>query len=93
MGITNRLLAGIVAGLGTGAAYGLARPAVGGMPVVVRGTLAGPAATVGTTGPMAALGMTDPREWSAGSWVSDLAPHPAHGLVTAVVWEMVGTRR
>lgn len=36
-----------------------------------------------TTGPMAAAGVTDVREWKADSWISDLVPHLAYGLVTA----------
>jgi len=42
---------------------------------------------VGTTGPMAALGVTDPRTWPADSWVSDLVPHVAYGLATAAAYE------
>ena len=26
-----------------------------------------------------ALGLTDPREWSASDWLSDLVPHLAYG--------------
>lgn len=85
-------LLGIAAGLGTGALYGLARPALGRMPLPLRGVVAGLAANVGTTGPMAALGVTDPRDWSGDSWVSDLVPHLAYGLVTAAVWEMAARR-
>jgi len=45
------------------------------------------AANVGTTGPMVALGITDPRTWSADSWISDIVPHLAYGLATAAVFE------
>ena len=55
--------------------------------------LAGLAAgAAGTTGPMALLGVTDPRRWPASSWVSDLVPHLAYGLVTAAVWELARPR-
>jgi hypothetical protein len=80
-------LLGIAAGLATGAAYGLVRPRVRRVPVAVLGVGAGLAANVGTTGPMAALGVTDPRTWPAGSWLSDLVPHLAYGLATAASFE------
>jgi|SRR3954447_9865480 hypothetical protein len=85
-------LLGIAAGLGTGAAYGLARPHLPRVPLVVLGVGAGLAVNLGTTGPMAALGVTDPRTWPAGSWLSDLVPHLAYGLVTAVVHDLIRGR-
>lgn len=86
-------LLGIAAGLGTGALYGLVRPRLGDVPLAVLGVGAGLAANVGTTGPMAVGGITDPREWPASSWVSDLVPHLTYGLVTAAVWELARGRR
>ena len=80
-------LLGIGAGLGTGVAYALAHPALRGLPPPVRGVVAGLAATVGSTAPMTALGVTDPRTWPASSWLRDLVPHLAYGLVTAAVYE------
>ncbi|WP_219414116.1 hypothetical protein [Pseudonocardia nigra] len=85
-------LLGIAAGLGTGALYGLVRPRLDGVPLPVLGIGAGLAANVGTTGPMAALGATDPRTWPGSSWVSDLVPHLAYGFTTAAVWELVQSR-
>lgn len=82
-------LVGIAAGLGTGALYGLARPRLGRLPLAVLGTAAGLAANVGTTGPMAAFGITDPRTWSRSSWLADLVPHLAYGLATAAVFEQM----
>lgn len=81
-------LLGIAAGLGTGALYGMVRPRLGHAPLVLLGVGAGLAANVGTTGPMAALGITDPRNWPVSSWLSDLVPHLAYGFVTAAVWEL-----
>ena len=86
-------LMGIAAGLGTGLAYGLVRPRLDGVPLPVLGIGAGLAANVGTSGPMAALGISDPRSWSASSWVSDLIPHLAFGLTTAAVWELAHPNR
>ncbi|WP_202925982.1 hypothetical protein [Goekera deserti] len=36
---------------------------------------------VGTNGPMTALGVTDPRTWSATDRVSDVVPHLAYAAV------------
>jgi hypothetical protein len=78
-------LTGLLAGVGTGAVLGLLR-AAGAQPGVAIGSLG---ATVGAmaagTVPMAALGVTDPRTWTAGAWVSDLVPHLAYGAVTVAV--------
>lgn len=76
-------LAGMLTGVGTGAVLGAAR-AAGLRPDLATSTLAATAAamTAGTA-PMAALGVTDPREWSAGAWISDLIPHLIYGAVTA----------
>ncbi|MGI9000887.1 MAG: hypothetical protein ACR2GH_04400 [Pseudonocardia sp.] len=88
-------LLGIAAGLGTGALYGLVRPKLGRVPFALLGVGASLAANVGTTGPMVALGVTDPRTWPASSWFSDLVPHLAYGFATAAVWELMqpGRRR
>jgi len=79
-------LLGIASGLGVGAVYGLLRPYVR-APLALLGIGAGVAANIGTTGPMVALGITDPRTWSADSWISDIVPHLAYGLATAAVFE------
>jgi hypothetical protein len=36
-----------------------------------------------TDGSMAGLGVSDPRTWSAGAWLSDAVPHLAYGAVTS----------
>lgn len=82
-------LMGIAAGLGTGALYGLVRPGLPRVPLPVLGLGAGLVANVGTTGPMAALGVTDPRTWPADSWISDLVPHLAYGLATAAAFDLM----
>jgi uncharacterized membrane protein len=35
--------------------------------------------------PMTALGLTDPREWTAADWISDAVPHLAYGAATHAV--------
>lgn len=79
---------GYVTGLGVGAGYGLLRGRVRvPVPAAVLGlTLA---ATAGSDAPMAALGLTDPRQWPASSWVTDLVPHFAYGLATAGAYQLI----
>jgi drug/metabolite transporter (DMT)-like permease len=85
-------LLGIGAGLGIGAIYGLFRPRLRRVPPPLLALGVGLAANVGTTGPMAALGITDPRRWSATSWASDLVPHLAYGGITAAVFDLMRQR-
>jgi hypothetical protein len=80
-------LLGYATGCGIGMAYGLLRPRAQGVPTVAAGTAVGLAAMAASDLPMTLLGLTDPREWDAKSWVSDLAPHLVYGLCTAAVYE------
>ncbi|MGI8612813.1 MAG: hypothetical protein ACR2KL_02520 [Nocardioidaceae bacterium] len=84
---SNRLqglgpLLGIVTGVGVGALAGAAR----GLGIAPSGpsgaVLTGGAAMVGANLPMAALGISDPRTWSAADWLADAVPHVAYGVVT-----------
>ena len=78
-------LTGQVAGVGIGGLLGLCR-AAGWRPGFGVGTaVATVGAMVGTSGPMTVLGVTDPRDWPAKSWVVDVVPHLAYGAVTAAV--------
>jgi hypothetical protein len=74
-------LTGLAAGVGVGALVGLIRalgfrshPVVG-TALITAGVLAS------TNGPMTALGITDPRNWSTTDWASDIVPHLAYGAV------------
>jgi hypothetical protein len=90
-------LLGFGVGLGVGAAYGLTGgPCTrGGRGGIAAGALAlTVAALVGSDVPATALGLTDPREWPAEAWLSDLVPHLAYGVVTAVTYDrLTGPRR
>jgi len=85
---SNRLaglgpLLGLVAGVGVGAAYG-AISALTGKPSLKTGMFAtGLAALLAGNAPMTVLGVTDPRQWNAEAWISDVVPHLAYGAVTA----------
>jgi len=86
---SNRLsglgpLTGIATGVAVGALAGVVvRSARLSTPVLAG--VVGAAAMVGSNGPMTLLGITDPRNWSASSWISDVVPHLAYGVVTAAV--------
>lgn len=78
-------LTGLAAGVGVGVLLGVSR-AAGCRPGLAASSLAAAAgALAGSNGPMTVLGLTDPRSWSPGDWVSDVIPHLAYGLVTALV--------
>ena len=78
-------LTGIVSGIGVGAALGAAR-GLGWHPgPVVTGVTATVAALLGSNGPMTVLGVTDPRTWPLGAWISDVVPHLGYGAVTGAV--------
>jgi hypothetical protein len=76
-------LTGLATGVAVGAGYGLVRGLGFRPPVLGGAVLTAAAAMLGANGPMAALGVSDPREWGAVDWVSDVLPHLAYGLVTA----------
>ncbi len=78
-------LTGLAAGVGVGAGLGLAR-GFGWRPgVFVSALVATVGALVASNGPMAALGVSDPRTWAAKDWIADIVPHLAYGAVTAAV--------
>ncbi|RSN40475.1 MULTISPECIES: hypothetical protein [Actinomadura] len=43
-------------------------------------------AMAGSSAPMTALGLTDPRTWSVSDWLMDAVPHLAYGAVAAGVY-------
>ncbi|MEU9021273.1 hypothetical protein [Actinomadura sp. NPDC048394] len=78
-------LTGLAAGVGTGVLLGIVSGAGWRPGRAVTAVLATAGAMVGSSGPMTALGVTDPRTWPVSSWISDLVPHAAYGAVTAAV--------
>jgi hypothetical protein len=52
----------------------------------VAGLVSGLAAVAASSLPMAATGVSDPREWSVPDWLGDLVPHLAYGLTTAATY-------
>lgn len=82
-------LAGIATGVGVGAVLGLARWYGWRPPPALGAVLAGAAAMAASDVPMAGLGVTDPRTWSATAWLSDVVPHLTYGVATTAVLESV----
>ena len=80
-------LTGIATGVGVGAAYGLLRGFGLRPPVLAGAALTAALAMAVGNGPMAALGVTDPREWNSADWWSDVLPHLGFGLVTALAYD------
>ncbi len=78
-------LTGLAAGVGTGATLGLLRGFGWRPSVVVSALVATVGALIAGNGPMAALGVSDPRTWAATDWLADIVPHLAYGVVTATV--------
>lgn len=80
-------LLGYLTGLSAGAAWGVVAPVVRALPRGVRGVALGLGVMAATDASNAKLGVSDPREWSAADWASDVVPHLAYGLVTVAVHE------
>ena len=74
-------LLGLAAGIGAGAAGGLVRASGYRSSTPVGTALTALGVLVAANGPMTALGITDPRRWSAADWISDLVPHLAYAVV------------
>lgn len=72
-GLGGGVLVGIAAGLVRAAGF-RSRPLVGILLTTVGAMVPG-------NGPMAVLGITDPRNWSTTEWLSDVVPHLAYGVV------------
>jgi hypothetical protein len=87
---SNRLsglaaLGGIATGVGVGAVVGLIRALGWDASAPTTAIAAGAGAMAVADVPLAASGLSEPQDWSAADWLSDLAPHAAYGLVTAAV--------
>ena len=78
-------LGGLATGSALGAVLGTLR-VLGLRPNLLAGSLAASVlAMVGANTPLAALRVSDPRQWSAQDWLADVLPHLAYGIVTQAV--------
>lgn len=82
-------LLGYVSGLGFGALYGVLAPRLDGRSIPLAAGALTLAAMAGSNVPAAAVGVTDPKEWSAKDWVADIVPHLVYGIVTAAVYDSI----
>jgi hypothetical protein len=80
-------LTGLAAGTGVGILVGLARAAGYRSTRPVGTALTTLGVLVVANGPMTALGITDPRTWSATDWISDVVPHLAYGVVVTTTMD------
>ncbi|BCJ68738.1 hypothetical protein [Polymorphospora rubra] len=78
-------LSGIGTGIAVGAVFGALRGAGFRPHPLLASVVIGLAAMAASDVPMAGLKVSDPRTWSAGSWLSDIVPHLAYGMVTSAV--------
>ena len=86
-------LQGFVVGLGIGTAYGLVRPSLGNVSKPRAGVVLCLAAMAGSDGPAAALGIVDLRQMGLNAWLSDIVPHLAYGLATAISYDALSGNR
>jgi hypothetical protein len=75
-------LTGTATGVAVGVLAGLSGPALRRLPAPLAAGLIGLAAMILTDGPLAQLGLTDPKQWSTADWLSDLLPHLAYGTAS-----------
>ncbi len=80
-------LLGYATGLGVGALYGTIRPHARSVPLPLAALGLALTAMAGSDVPLTSLGLTDPRQWSPQSWASDIVPHAAYGVMTALTFE------
>lgn len=85
-------LLGIASGLSAGLLHSALRDRLPRAPTALLALGTAAAANAGTVVPMTALGVTQPREWPASSWATDLVPHLVFGVVTAASYDLFGRR-
>ena len=62
------------------------------LPAAVSGLVIGAVAMAVSDSVATALGVTDPKRWSASDWISDIVPHAVYGVVTALTVEYIEHR-
>lgn len=79
----------------TGAAVGVsaafARPALAKVPAPLAAAVLGVLAMAGSDGPLVALGITKPGDWTAADWASDVIPHLGYGAAAYATLTALGT--
>ena len=85
-------LLGTATGVGVGVLFGLLRRAGLRLPGPVDAVVVGGTAMAASDVSLVRLGLTDPREWGAAGWLSDVVPHLAYGAVTAATLRALDRR-
>jgi hypothetical protein len=75
-------LAGILTGATVGVTAAFARPALARVPAPLAVALLGALAMAAADGPLVALGLTKPGDWTPADWASDVIPHLGYGAAT-----------
>lgn len=82
-------LLGYTTGVTVGMAYGLVRGrGRRRAPWPIPAMLVGAVAMGAGAAPLVRLGLTDPRDWGVEGWLSDIVPHAAYGIGTALTFEL-----
>lgn len=75
-------LTGIVTGAAVGVTAAFARPVLARIPAPLAAATLGALAMGGSDGPLFALGITKPGDWTTADWASDVIPHLGFGAAT-----------
>jgi hypothetical protein len=91
----RRTALGALAGIGNGLAVGVlasvSRSAGLRFSAPLGAVVTGATSLAATDAPLAALGITDPRRWTAADWLADAGPHLAYGAAAQAVLSAVPT--
>lgn len=82
-------LLGYLDGFGAGALFGMLRPAMREVPWFIAGLGLGALTMLLSEGTATAMGQTDPREWGAAGWISDIVPRCLYGCVTVLTFDQL----
>jgi hypothetical protein len=82
-------LLGYANGLTVGAAFGMVRPAMRGVPSLVAALAVGGAAMAVADVPMVRGGVTDPKTWGTAGWLTDILAHVVYGVAVVVVFDAI----
>lgn len=85
-------LMGYATGAALGVTYAFARPVVRRLPAVPAAVVTGLAAMAATDASNTAMGITDPRSWSAQAWLADVIPHIAYGAGVVATYDALERR-
>lgn len=86
-------LIGYVDGVGSGALFGLIRPAMKDVSWFWAGLALGAFTGLLSEGIATAMGQTDPRKWGIAGWVADAVPRAVYGWTAAITYDELARDR